>query len=65
MKKVWDLKNIDEMETYLVSPPFVTSTVRFTIKSVYGTINNGGSFNVYGVKCVDPNKPGKPGIRAK
>ena len=27
------------------------NTIKFTIKEVYGTLNNGGAFNIYGLKC--------------
>ena len=33
-----------------------TDTVRITIKDVYGTLNNGGAFDIYGLSCVDPSK---------
>jgi hypothetical protein len=41
-----------------VDPPVRTTSVRFTIKEVYGNRNIGGSFRVYGVKCIDPDDRG-------
>lgn len=44
------------MESFMISPPIQASKLKLKILSVYGTINNGGSFNIYGVPCVDPTK---------
>ncbi len=29
--------------------------MKITIKDVYGTLNNGGAFDIYGLNCVDPS----------
>ena len=50
-----DLKNIDEKQEFPI-PATISSEIKITIKSVYGTINNGGSFNIYGIACADPNQ---------
>lgn len=52
---VIDLKNIDEIQEFPI-PPVVASEIKITVKSVYSTINNGGSFNIYGIACMDSSK---------
>jgi len=63
----FNLKNSDEITTYKIDP-IMTSSIRFTIKGVYGTINNGGSFKIYGVKCanndIKENPPNIPGLKS-
>lgn len=62
-KQIIKLLNIDDVQQFEVKPPIKSSSVRFTIKGVYGTINNGGAFNVYGMECkdVDDVKSSAPG----
>jgi len=55
------LKNNAEKTTYKVEPPILTSLVKFVVNSVYGTINNGGSFKVYGMKCPRKDEVEVPG----
>jgi hypothetical protein len=60
------LKNLDEVQEFKVEPPVKTNFVKFTIKGVYGTINNGASFQVYGTKCIDADDLDKdPAPQAK
>ncbi len=60
------LKNLDEVQEFKMEPPINTSFVKFTIKGVYGTINNGGSFQVFGTKCIDADDLDKaPAPQAK
>lgn len=49
------LQNSGDEQTFIIDTPVKTSTIRFTIHSVYGSINNGGSFKVFGAKCIDAN----------
>ena len=44
------LKNTDRVVILSINP-VVTRSIRFTIKAVYGTINNGGAFNIIGLPC--------------
>jgi hypothetical protein len=64
-KMLIKLLNIDDLQTFEVKPPKKSKSVRFRITAVYGTINNGGSFNVYGIECKDIDSlkslPGKNG----
>jgi hypothetical protein len=50
------LKNFQDKQEFLIDPPIQSSFVKFTIKEVYGTINNGGSFQVYGIRCIDADE---------
>ncbi len=50
------LGNVDKLQEIAIYPPIRATSVKFTIKEVYGTINNGGSFKVFGVKCIDPDQ---------
>lgn len=34
---------------------FISTSVKIKIKSVYGTINNGGAVKIYGFPCIDSN----------
>ena len=53
--KLISLKNNDEIfETNIESVQ--TDSIKFTIKEVYGTLNNGGAFNIYGLKCWYENE---------
>jgi hypothetical protein len=47
------LSNIDDVQEFKIDPPIRTNSVKFTITSVYGTINNGASIEVWGTKCID------------
>ena len=64
----FNIKNLEEVSTFKIDP-IMTKSIRFTIKGVYGTINNGGGFNIYGVKCTNndvvklSNIPGVKGIK--
>ncbi len=62
-KQLIKLLNIDDVQSFEVKPPVKTTSVKFTIKGVYGTINNGGGYNVYGLECkdVDNSKKAAPG----
>jgi len=44
------LKNTDRVVSLPIHP-VVTRSIRFRIKSVFGTINNGGAFNIIGLPC--------------
>jgi len=63
-KQLIKLLNIDDVQSFEVKPPIKTTSVRFTIKGVYGTINNGGAFNIYGLECkdIDDSNNSVPGI---
>lgn len=56
-KQLIKLLNIDDVQQFDVKPPVKSTSVRFTIKGVYGTINNGGAFNIYGMECKDIDNP--------
>ena len=66
-KQKYSVKNTDEIVMVKIDP-MMTTSVRFTIRNVYGTINNGGSFNIYGVKCNnnDDNEKSSiiPGVKS-
>lgn len=47
---IHELKNTDRVVSLAVKP-FVTRNIRFTIRSVYGTINNGFSLRIFGLPC--------------
>jgi hypothetical protein len=49
------LKNIDTIQTIKFEDSIRSTSIKFKITKVYGTINNGGAFRVYGVKCTDPD----------
>ena len=59
-KMLIKLLNVDDVQSFEVKPPKKSKTVRFTIKAVYGTINNGGAFNVYGLECKDVDNSKSP-----
>jgi hypothetical protein len=47
-----NLKNTDDLLNFKVEPVRTTS-IKITIRDVYGVINNGGSFKFYGVECLE------------
>jgi hypothetical protein len=47
-----NLKNTSEPRDFKLKP-IKTSSVKIVIKSVYGTYNNGGAFNFWGVPCIN------------
>jgi hypothetical protein len=51
-QQVISLKNSDEQAEIHIDA-IRTANVKITIKDVYGTLNNGGSFDFYGVPCTD------------
>ncbi len=52
-KQLIKLPNSEDVINVPLDPPTKSNMIRFTIKGVYGTINNGGSFKVYGLECKD------------
>lgn len=48
----YDLKNTNDLKSIRIDP-VKSSSIKISIKGVYGTINNGGAFRVYGVKCTN------------
>ena len=48
--QLFHLKNTDKINDIQLES-VKTNMVKITIKEVYGTINNGGAFNFYGVEC--------------
>eukprot|EP00742_Colponemidia_sp_Colp-10_P013875 GILJ01015707.1.p1 GENE.GILJ01015707.1~~GILJ01015707.1.p1 ORF type:complete len:1281 (+),score=234.65 GILJ01015707.1:129-3845(+) len=52
-----NLKNLDRQQEIQINP-VITKTIRAIVRNVFGTINNGGSFEYWGVPCEDP--PQKP-----
>ena len=48
--QAFNLKNTDETHDLKIET-VKTTMVKITIRGVYGTINNGGSFNFFGVQC--------------
>ncbi len=50
-KQIVKLPNSDDIMNIPLDPPMKSNKLRFTIKGVYGTVNNGGSFKVFGVEC--------------
>lgn len=50
--RVVEVKNTDTPQT-LLFPPMVCRSVKVTFMSVYTANNNGGSFQVYGMPCID------------
>jgi hypothetical protein len=59
-KMLIKLLNIDDVQSVEVKPPRKSKSIKFTIKAVYGTINNGGSINVYGLECKDADNSKSP-----
>ncbi len=55
-----NFKDTDELVSFNIDPPVLSQSVKFTISKVYGTINNGGSFQIYGSKCIDADDLDKP-----
>ena len=53
-----NLKNTSEIREINLKP-IKTTSVKILIKSVYGTINNGGGFNFYGVACINTDNINK------
>ena len=49
-KQTATTKNTDKIRQLSIKP-VITRFVRFTIDEVFGTMNNGGSFNIFGVPC--------------
>lgn len=56
---VVNLKNNDEIFEMDINS-VRTNGVKVTIKSVYGTLNNGGAFNFWGLECETKEKPNDP-----
>jgi len=54
-----NLKNNDEIFEMDINSVRTTG-VKVTIKSVYGTLNNGGAFNFFGLECETKDKPLDP-----
>lgn len=52
-KQIIKLPNSEDIISIPLDPPTKSNMIRFTIKGVYGTINNGGAFKVYGLECKD------------
>ena len=50
--QIFNLKNSDEIHE-LKLETIKTKMVKITIRGVYGTINNGGAFNFFGVECSE------------
>ena len=48
----FSLKSSDELRSFTIKP-VKTSSIKIIIKTVFGTINNGGSFNFYGNVCIN------------
>jgi len=44
------------MESFDLPDPQIASKIKFTVNEVYSALNNGGSFNVYGLYCAE-NEP--------
>ena len=51
-EKVFPLKNINHIQTLRIEPPIRARGLKVFITKVYGTIRNGGHFDIYGTKCV-------------
>jgi hypothetical protein len=49
---IYNLKNTDEVHDLKIES-IKTTMVKITIRGVYGTINNGGGFNFFGVQCSE------------
>ena len=47
------VKNTDSVQKISFEPQIVKS-LKVQIKSVYTSFNNGGSFRVFGLPCIDP-----------
>jgi hypothetical protein len=55
-EKRWiNLKNNEKVVNHVIES-MRAKGIRFTIRSVYGTNNNGGGFNVWGVECHQENE---------
>jgi len=52
-KQLVKLPNSEDIINIAIDPPMKSNKIRFTIKGVYGTINNGGSFKVFGLECKE------------
>eukprot|EP00340_Litonotus_pictus_P007826 CAMPEP_0170525054 /NCGR_PEP_ID=MMETSP0209-20121228/10510_1 /TAXON_ID=665100 ORGANISM="Litonotus pictus, Strain P1" /NCGR_SAMPLE_ID=MMETSP0209 /ASSEMBLY_ACC=CAM_ASM_000301 /LENGTH=1255 /DNA_ID=CAMNT_0010814095 /DNA_START=241 /DNA_END=4008 /DNA_ORIENTATION=- len=44
-------RNTGDRREYKIDPPQKSHNVKFTIKEVYSTANNGGAFKIHGYKC--------------
>lgn len=49
-KKTITLQQNYNRQTFYLDTPVHTQNVKFTMDTVYGTINNGGCINIYGFK---------------
>ena len=47
-----NLKNTSDLKEFKLKA-IKTSSVKVVIKTVYGTINNGGGFNFFGIACIN------------
>ena len=52
-KQLVKLPNSEDVINIPIDPPTKSNMIRFTIKGVYGTVNNGGSFKIFGLECKD------------
>jgi hypothetical protein len=48
--------NTNDKIKFKLEPPIDSTFVKFVINDVYGTINNGGSFKIYGQKCISKDE---------
>lgn len=48
-----ELRNSAVKESFVLPDPQIASKIKFTVTEVYSSLNNGGSFNVYGLYCSD------------
>ena len=52
-KQLFKLLNIDDVQTFKFKPFTKSTSVKLTIRGVYGTINNGAAVNIYGLLCKE------------
>lgn len=50
-QKLLRKQNTSERREYKIDPPVKSHFVKFTIRQVFSTGNNGGAFKIYGYKC--------------
>ena len=46
-----ETKNTNDKQVLLIEPPVIAKQIKIIISKVYGTINNGGHFDIYGSLC--------------
>lgn len=51
IERTIETKNTNDKQIFLIEPPVIAKQIKIMISKVYGTINNGGHFDIYGSLC--------------